>query len=59
MKKRNLPALILMGELLLITVLHVVKHNQQAIHKERLVITEQNEPPALQLNQKVVYKLNH
>jgi hypothetical protein len=61
MQKRNLSALLLLGELVLITVMHVVKHNQQ-INKERsVVIFEQNENASspMQINQNVVYRLNH
>lgn len=60
MQKRNLPALLLLGELLLITVMHVVKHNQQNIREHSTVIFEQNDNPVTtQVNQNVVYRLSH
>jgi hypothetical protein len=61
MQKRNLPTLLLLGELVLITVMHVVKHNQQINKDHSAVIFEQNEnvPSSLQINQNVVYRLNH
>jgi len=61
MQKRNLPALLLLSELVLITVMHVVKHNQQNNKDRSTMIFEQNENPssAVQINQNVVYRLNH
>lgn len=58
MKKRNLPLLVLVGELLLITFMHVVKHNQHLGKEHNNVVLEQNESPSLQVNQNVVYKIN-